>query len=200
VLITNVQNPVLQNVQGKRLAEIARERNKDAADVLIDLLIQDRAQTGMIVFLMQEEDLRTALAQPWVKLCTDYNCEAPDGPMFEGQSPHPRAYGTYPRLLGRYVREARVLSLEEAVRKSTWAVASRVGIADRGLVCAGFAADLVVFDEGKILDQATFEKPMAFPLGIAHVLVNGVLAVRDGAPTGQRGGRALRGPGHRQGP
>ncbi|MFO0985245.1 MAG: D-aminoacylase [Planctomycetota bacterium] len=199
VLIASVQNSALKKYQGRKLSAIAAELSRDPADVVIELLLQDRAQTGMTVFLMREDDMRLALAQPWVQFCTDYNAEALDGPLYEGQLAHPRAFGTYPRILGQYVREAKLLTLEEAVRKSTFAAAQRVGLHDRGLLRQGFAADVVVFDAAKILDAATFEQPGVFPDGVVHVLVNGVLAVRDGKLTGERGGRALRGPAWKKG-
>ena len=143
---------------------------------------------------MREDDMRLALAHPWVKFCTDYNAEELDGPFFEGQMAHPRAFGTYPRIVGRYVRDEHLLTLEEAVRKSTSAVAQRVGLLDRGQIRAGFAADLVIFDAQKLLDTATFEKPAAYPEGVKHVVVNGVISVRDGTPTGRDKSRRRRGP------
>ena len=173
-----------------RLSEVATARRQEVPDALFDLLLADNPGTAAIYFAMSEEDLEHALRQPWVSVGMDAGARAADSTITS--RPHPRAYGTFPRILCRYVRERRVLTLEDAVRKFTALPAARVGLADRGVVKAGMFADLALFDPGTVCDRATFEEPVQTSVGIRHVLVNGTPVVRDGAPTGARGGRALR--------
>ena len=147
--------------------------------------------------MMSEDDVREAMQFPWVSVGTDSSAIKPDGELGRGQ-PHPRSYGTFPRILGHYVREEKVLSLPEAIRKMTSLAASQMKIADRGTVKDGYFADMVIFDPKTVADTATFEKPHQYPFGIETVIVNGVVTVRNGHHTGAHAGRALFGPGYKQ--
>ena len=197
ILIASASNPELKRYEGKRLSEIAREWKRDPVDAMIDFLIKDSLRTGGVFFSMNEEDVRMAIAQPWTSFCTDGSTYATDGLLSDGK-PHPRAYGTFPRILGRYVREAKLLSLEEAVRKMTSLPAQRVGLRERGILKAGFYADIVVFDPTTVIDKATFENPHQYSEGIQLVLVNGQPVWREGTFAGNLPGRVLRGPGYRR--
>jgi dihydroorotase/N-acyl-D-amino-acid deacylase len=194
VLIAGVLADSLQYVDGKSIASLAAAWAMDPIDALFELIIRDRANTGAIYFSMHEEDVRTAVAYPWTSFCTDYGAVAPDGPL-SGERVHPRVYGSFPRVLGRYVREHRLLRLEEAIRKMTSQPAQRVGLSDRGLLRAGMAADIVIFDAGTIGDLATFEDPHRLSRGVQYVIVNGAVVLDDGMLTDGRPGRVLRGPG-----
>lgn len=201
ILISSVLNRELARYEGKRLNEVARmmgprDGQPDEIDALFDLLIADNAQTSMIVFLMSEDDVKLALRQPWVSVGVDHGAVALSGPLAEGRA-HPRGYGAFPRILGRYVRDEHVITLEEAIRKMTSLAANRVHLVDRGLLKAGFFADIVVFDPQQVRDVATFEDPNRLSLGMRHVIVNGGLVVLAGKQTNALPGRPLRGPGHR---
>jgi N-acyl-D-amino-acid deacylase len=185
--------PRNQPLLGKSLAEIASIRHQEWVDVLIDLTLEEKALLGAVFFLMSEDNLALQIRQPWIKFGTDAG--ASDPADAEVRETHPRAYGTYPRILGRFVRERKILPLEDAVRKMTSAVAARLSIGDRGLLREGMRADVVVFDPATVIDHATFERSHQVSTGIRDVFVNGVAVVRDGAHTGARPGRALRGPG-----
>lgn len=197
VLISAVTRPDLKFYEGKRLSEVARMRGEDPLDALFELLVADQARTGAIYFLMSEPDVHRAMQQPWVSVGTDYPAVRTEGPLSTWK-PHPRAYGTFPRILGRYVREQGLLRLEEAIRKMTSLAAQRVGLHDRGLLVPGFYADIVVFDFEKIRDLATFENPQQYSTGVEYVLVNGQLVLDRGRMTGELPGRVLRGPGWRR--
>jgi dihydroorotase/N-acyl-D-amino-acid deacylase len=194
VLVSTVLDPALKRYEGRTIAEIAHEQKKDPRDALIDLVLADRANASCILSIMDEKDVRAALAHPLVAFCTDSPAKATDGP-FSKEGSHPRGWGSAARILGHYVREAKVLRLEEAVRKMTSFPAQAAGLADRGLVKPGFAADLSLFDPEKVRDTATFESPNRYSEGFRYVAVNGVLVVDDGRLTGKAPGRALRGPG-----
>ncbi|HEY4611571.1 MAG TPA: D-aminoacylase [Bacteroidota bacterium] len=196
VLISSVYNPELKQYEGKRLSEIAKEQKKHPADALIDFLIADSARTGAIYFMMSEQDVKLALAQPWTSFNTDYNGVATDGPFSTGK-PHPRTYGAYPRILGKYVREENLMSLEEAIRKMTSLAANRVGLKERGVLKPGFFADVVVFNPATVIDKATFENPHQYSEGIDVVFVNGQPVYEDGKFTGNLPGKVLRGPGYK---
>ncbi len=196
VLIGSVVNRELENLQGKRIAEIAVQQKKEPLDALLDLIIADRGQTGAIYFMMSEDDLRAALRAPFVSIGTDSGARATDGPL-AGSKSHPRGWGSYPRILSRYVRDVRLLTLEDAVRKMTGLPASRVGLRDRGLVREGLYADLVIFDPQRVQDRATFAAPNQYAQGISYVVINGQLSVDNGQPTAALAGRVLRGPGYR---
>jgi N-acyl-D-amino-acid deacylase len=178
---------------GKSLAEIASMRGQEWVDVLIDLTLEEKALLGAVFFLMSEDNLALQIRQPWMKFGTDAG--ASDTSEAEVRETHPRAYGTYPRILGRFVRERRIITLEDAVRKMTSAVAERLSIGDRGLLREGMRADVVVFDPATVIDHATFERSHQLSTGIRDVFVNGLAVVRDGAHTGAKPGRVVRGPG-----
>ena len=197
VLISAVVNRELDSLQGKRVSEIATEQKKDPLDALFDLLIADNGQTSAIYFMMSEADMHAAMQAPFVSFCTDSGARATDGPL-AGSKSHPRGWGSYPRILGRYVRDEKLLSLETAIHKMTGAPAARVKLRDRGLIREGMFADITVFDPAKVIDRATFESPNQYPTGIEYVLVNGQISVDKGQRTSSLGGRVLRGPGYRQ--
>jgi dihydroorotase/N-acyl-D-amino-acid deacylase len=198
ILIATVVNPALKKYEGKTVAEIAKAENKDEVDVIMDLVAADRAHTSNIIFIMDDQDVRTALRHPLVSLCTDSGAEAEDG-IFGQEKSHPRAWASAPRILGHYVRDEHLLSLEEAVRKMTSLPASRMGLADRGIVRAGMAADLVAFDPATVRDVSTYTDPLHYSEGIPYVAVNGQLVVDGGKITAARPGQPLYGPGYRPG-
>jgi N-acyl-D-amino-acid deacylase len=195
VLIGVVHNPQLLPLQGKTLAEIAKLGNKDPMDALFDLLIEDHALTSVAVFGMSEPDVALALQQPWVSVDNDSSGTSPDG-ILGKEHPHPRAYGTFPRILRKYVREEHKLTLEDAIRKFSALPAQRMRFADRGVLKAGLCADVVIFDPAKVHDEATFENPNQLSQGMEYVLVNGVPVIDHGEMTGALAGRVLRGPGY----
>jgi N-acyl-D-amino-acid deacylase len=197
VSIGSVVNRDLEAMQGKRVSQIAEEQGKDPLDTLFDLILADHGQTGAIYFMMSEEDMRAAMRAPFVSFCTDSGARANDGPL-AGSKSHPRGWGSYPRILGRYVRDERLLTLAQAIRKMTGLPAARVGLRDRGLLRSGFYADLTIFDPQRVLDRATFEMPNQHPQGIKYVVVNGQISVDDGQRTPVLAGRVLRGPGYRK--
>jgi N-acyl-D-amino-acid deacylase len=194
VQIATVVNPKLLDLQGKTLADIAKARGTDAMDTLFDILIEDDAQTYVAVFAMSEPDIELAAVQPWVSFCNDSSGTSPEG-LLGKEFPHPRAYGTFPRVLRKYVREERRMRLEEAIRKFTSLPASRLRLADRGVIKAGMWADIVVFDPQTITDRATFSAPNQLSVGMQWVLVNGVPVMGDGEATGALPGHVLRGGG-----
>lgn len=194
ILIGSVVNRELESLQGKRLEEIATAQNKDPLDALFDLILADHGQTGAIYFMMSENDLLAAMKSPFVSFCTDSGARATDGPL-SGAKSHPRGWGSYPRILGRYVREQRVLPLEKAVAKMTGMPAKRVGLKDRGLLREGMFADIAIFNPQTVIDRATFEAPNQYPEGVLYVIVNGQLSVDQGKRTAALAGRPLRGPG-----
>jgi N-acyl-D-amino-acid deacylase len=196
VLIGVVQNPKLVQYQGKTLAAVAKLRKTDPIDAIFDLLIEDNAYTNVAVFGMSERDVMLALRQPWVSINNDSQGTSPEG-LLGQEHPHPRAYGTFPRILRKYVREEKVLRLEEAIRKFTALPAERMRLADRGVLKAGMWADLVVFDPATVRDRATFAEPNQLSEGMRWVLVNGVPVIADGKGTGKLPGKVLRGPGAR---
>lgn len=196
IMVLGVLDTTLRRYQGRRIAEIARAEHQDAYDVLFDILIADHANTGAAYFSMNEADVRAAVATPWVGVGMDFGATAPDGPL-AGQLPHPRAYGTFPRILARYVREQHALSLEAAIHKFTLVPAERLGLTERGRLREGYFADITVFDPARVEDRATFENSAQVSAGIRYVLVNGRLTLEEGRLTDARPGRPLRGPGFR---
>jgi len=196
VLIASVVNTSLKKYEGKTVAQIAAEEKKDPRDALIDLVIADRANTACIIFMMDEDDVRTALKSPLVAFGTDSGAGATDG-IFSQEKSHPRGWASTARILGKYVRDEKLLPLEEAVRKMTSFPAEAAALKDRGLIKEGFAADLVVLDLAKVQDLATYEEPRRYSAGFPYVAVNGVLVVDGGRITGAAPGKALRGPGYR---
>jgi dihydroorotase/N-acyl-D-amino-acid deacylase len=195
VLIGSVVNRELEPLQGKRLSEIAAEQKKDPLDTLFDFILADHGQTGAIYFMMSEDDMKAAMQSPYVSFCTDSGSRATDGPL-AGSKSHPRGWGSYPRILGRYVRDEKLLSLESAIHKMTGGPAARVGLRDRGLIKEGMFADITIFDPAKVIDKATFDSPNQYPAGIEYVLVNGKISVDKGQRTTALGGRVLRGSGY----
>jgi len=196
ILIAVVQNPKLLPLQGKTLAQIAKDRGKDPIETLMDILIEDDAFTENAVFAMSEPDVALALQQPWTSVDNDSQGTAPDG-LLGKEHPHPRAYGTFPRILRKYVREEHTLTLEDAIRKFTALPAQRMRFADRGVLKQGMWADVVVFDPDSIRDVATFEQPNQLSVGMRFVLVNGVPVIADGKMTDALPGKAVRGAGYR---
>ena len=195
VMVASVLNSDLRKYEGMTLTQVGRAMGKDPRDALIDLVIADQGHTACIISIMAEEDVRAALAHPLVSIDTDSGAKAEDGPLSESRS-HPRAWGTFARILGKYVREEKLLTLEEAIRKMTSRSAMRVGLHDRGILKPGMAADITIFDPATIRDVATFEDPNHYSVGVRHVFVNGRAVVANGAITGERPGRPLRGPGY----
>jgi N-acyl-D-amino-acid deacylase len=196
ILLSVFQNPALVPLQGKTLAEVAKMRGTDAIDTLFDLLIEDNAYTAVAVFGMSEPDVLLALKQPWVSVCNDSQGTATDGVLGK-EHPHPRAYGTFPRILRKYVREDHQLTLPDAIRKFSALPAQRMHLADRGVLKQGMWADVVVFDPETIKDLATFDSPNQLSEGMEYVLVNGVPVIDGGKMTGKLPGKVLRGPGYR---
>jgi dihydroorotase/N-acyl-D-amino-acid deacylase len=197
ILIGAVQNPTLRRFQGKTLAEVSQARGLEPIDALLDLLVEDKAYTYVAVFGMSEPDVALALEQPWVSVNCDSEGAAPEGALSRSH-PHPRAYGTFPRILRKYVREEKRLTLEDAIRKFTSLPAQRMRLGDRGVLKIGMWADVVVFDPETIRDRATFERPHQLSEGMRWVLVNGVPVIADGKTTGALPGKVLRGPGARR--
>ncbi len=195
ILIGSVVNRDLESWQGKRLSEIASAQNKDPLDALFDFIIADHGQTGAIFFMMQESDMNAALKSPFVSICTDSGARATDGPL-AGSKSHPRGWGTYPRILGRYVRDEKLMPLEFAIHKMTGLPAANVGLKQRGLIREGYFADITIFDPKTVIDRATFEDPNQYPVGINYVIVNGQIEVDNGQRTPANSGRVLRGPGY----
>ena len=196
VMLSSVLNADLKKYEGMTFTAIGKALGKDPRDAVMDLVVADRGNSYVVISIMDEADVRAALAHQLVSIDTDSAARAEDGPLSDSKS-HPRAWGTFPRILGKYVREEKLLTLEEAVRKMTSRAAVRVGLTDRGLLRRGFFADITVFDPGTIRDVATFEDPNRYSVGVKHVFVNGQAVVRDGRITEARPGRPLRGPGYR---
>ncbi len=196
ILITTVLNGQLLDIQGHTLADIAKARGKDPMDTLFDLIVEDNAKSAVAVFAMSEPDVALAAVQPWVSFCNDSEGTSPEG-LLGKEFPHPRAYGTFPRVLRKYVREEHRMSLEEAIRKFTSLPASRLRLADRGVLKAGLWADIVVFDPDTITDKSTYVAPKQLSVGMQWVLINGVPVIADGVATQALPGQVLRGPGYR---
>jgi len=194
VMIGAVENPDLLPLQGKRLSEIAKLWNKDPMDALFDFLIQDPS-TGVAVFAMSQPDVTLALQQPWVAIDNDSEGTSPEGILGQAH-PHPRAYGTFPRILAKYVREEKVLTLEDAIRKFSALPAQRMRLTDRGVLKAGMWADVVIVDPATVRDRATFDNPNQLSEGMEYVLVNGVPVIDQGKMTGALPGKVLRGAGY----
>jgi len=185
----------LKKYEGKRLPEIAAAWNKDWADALMDLTLAERNRLGQVIFVASDSNIAMQVKLPYMKFGTDAAGYDPDSVKF---ATHPRSYGTYPRILGRFVREQKLLTLEDAVRKMTGATAARLSIHDRGELKPGYFADIMIFDPNTIIDRATYEQPHQLSVGVMHVLVNGVPVVSDGRVTGAKPGRIVRGPGYKR--
>jgi dihydroorotase/N-acyl-D-amino-acid deacylase len=196
-LITSVQNPKLAPLMGKRVSEVAKMWGKDPIDTVMDLLIEDQAYTSNAIFIMSEADVALALVQPWVSIDNDSSGTSPEG-LLGREHPHPRAYGAFPRILRKYVREEKKLRLEEAIRKFSALPAQKMRLGDRGVIKLGMWADLVVFDPERVRDLATFEDPNQLSVGMDYVLVNGVPVIEEGKMTNALPGKVLRGPGYKR--
>jgi len=194
VLLVGFQKTANKKWVGKRLSEVAAEMGTDWVTAAMNLVESDSSRVGTLFFLMSEDNVKLQLRQPWIKIGTDAGGMDPDSAKARGDLAHPRAYGTYPRILGKYVRDEHVLPLEDAIRKMTSAVATRLSIPDRGVLRPGLLADIVVFDPDAIGDRATYEDPHQLSVGVKHVFVNGVEVVRDGRATGAKPGRVVWGP------
>ncbi|HEV3059967.1 MAG TPA: D-aminoacylase [Vicinamibacterales bacterium] len=199
VMISSVLNANLRKYEGMTLAEIGKVTGKDPRDAVMDLVVADRDETSVITSIMDEADVRAALKHPLVGVGTDSGAQAEDGRLSESKS-HPRAWGSFPRILGHYVRDEHLLTLEEAIRKMTSKAATRVHLADRGILRPGMKADITIFDPATIRDVSTFEDPKHYSTGVRHVFVNGRRVLADGAATAERSGRPLRGPGFKPAP
>jgi dihydroorotase/N-acyl-D-amino-acid deacylase len=195
ILLCVVQNPALRPLQGKTLAQAAAMRHQDPIDALLDILIEDGAYTSVAVFGMDEPDVTLALQQPWVSIDNDSQGTAVTGILGQ-EHPHPRAYGTFPRILRKYVREEHRLTLQDAIRKFSSLPAQRLGLTDRGVLKRGLWADIAIFDPEQIHDVATFENPNQLSVGMQYVLVNGVPVIAGGKATNTLPGQVLRGPGY----
>ena len=194
VMFIGFRNPELRHLIGKTLAEVADMWEVTPAEAAIDLVIKDRSRVDTVYFLMSEENVAKKVAKPWVSFGSDAEASAPEG-VFLNSSTHPRAYGTFARVLGKFVRDDGVISLQEGIRKMTSLPAANIGIRDRGSLAEGFYADVVVFDPATVRDHATFAEPLQYATGIEHVFVNGEQVLKDGEHTGATPGRVVRGPG-----
>jgi N-acyl-D-amino-acid deacylase len=194
ILLVGFKSDALKPLTGKTLAEVARMRGKDPIETIMDLVSEDRSRVGTVYFMMDEQNVEKQIRQPWVSFGSDAASMAPEG-VFLKSSTHPRAYGNFARLLGKYVREEKVISLAEAVRRLSGLPATNLGLDHRGFIKEGMFADLAVFDPQTIADRATFEQPHQYSVGVKHVFVNGVQVLKDGEHTGSKPGRALWGPG-----
>ena len=194
ILLVGFKSDSLKPLTGKTLAAVSEMRGTPPEETVMDLILEDRSRIGTVYFTQSEDNLRKKIALPWVSFCSDSGSLATEGVFLES-SVHPRAYGSFARLLGRYVREEEIISLEEAIRKLTALPASNLGIQKRGRLRRGYFADVVVFDPAKIQDHATFEEPHQYSTGVIHVFVNGVQVLKNGEHTGETPGRVVRGPG-----
>jgi N-acyl-D-aspartate/D-glutamate deacylase len=191
MLLVSLSNPQYKKFEGMRMNQVIEAVGKPPLDVLFELLEANGGSVPTVYFHHSEEDMRYALKQPFASIGSDGTAVATEGPLAAGH-PHPRYYGTFPRILGRYVREEKVLTLEEAIRKMTSANAAKIGAFDRGLLRPGMMADVTVFDAGRIIDHATYEKPHQYATGVEYVIVNGQIVLDRGGHTGTRPGVILK--------
>jgi N-acyl-D-amino-acid deacylase len=194
ILLVAFKSEKLKPLTGKSLSEVAKMRGKDPITTIMDLILEDRSRVGTIYFMMSEENVRKELAKPWISFGSDEASQAPEG-VFLKSNPHPRAYGNFARVLGKYSRDEKVISLPGAIRRLSALPATNLGLDHRGSLKEGMFADVVVFDPATIRDRATFEKPHQYAVGMKHVFVNGLQVLKDGDHTGAKPGRALWGPG-----
>jgi N-acyl-D-amino-acid deacylase len=194
LLLLSFRQDSLRHLIGKTLSEVARDRGQTPEETAMDLVARDGSRVGVAYELMSEENVRRQIALPWVMFGSDGGSPSAEGEFLKA-SPHPRAYGNFARLLGKYVREEKIIPLEEAIRKITSLPATTMGFARRGQLAAGFHADMAIFDPATIIDKATFPNPHQYAVGMRHVMVNGVVVLRDGEPTGTTPGRIIRGRG-----
>ena len=191
VLLVGFRTDRLKPLTGKTLGEVARMRGVSPEDAAIDLVIEDDSRIETIYFVMSEDNIRKQIRQPWVTFGSDAGAPAPEGVFLKSHT-HPRAYGNFANLLGKYVREEHVISLSEAIRRMTSYAAADLGIAERGSLKSGYMADIVVFDPATIAAKATYENPHQYAVGVAHVFINGVQVLKDGEHTGAKPGRVVR--------
>jgi N-acyl-D-amino-acid deacylase len=196
ILLVGFKSEALKPLTGKTLAEVAKMRGREPAETVLDLVIEDDSRVEAVYFLMTEENVRRQVQLPWVSFGSDAESLAPEG-VFLKSNPHPRAYGNFARLLGRYVHDEKLISLAEAIRRLTSLPASNLKLRERGRLKAGYFADVLVFDPARIRDHATFDKPHQYATGVLHVFVNGTQVLRAGEHTGATPGRVVRGPGYR---
>src|SRR5437016_208427 len=194
ILLAEFRSDKLKPLTGKSLAEVARMRGKDPIDTAMDLIAEDESRIGTLYFIMSEDNVKKELAKPWISFGSDEASQAPEG-LFLKSNPHPRAYGNFARVLGKYSRDEKVIPMKEAVRRLSGLPATNLGLDHRGFLKEGMFADVVVFDPATIADRATYEKPHQYAVGMKHVFVNGVQVLKDGEHTGAKPGRALWGPG-----
>ena len=193
-LLVGMRRPEMKPLIGKTLTEVAAMRGKDEIETMLDLILEARSRIQVVTFSMSEDNIKKEMRQPWVSFGSDASSMATEGSFIQS-STHPRAYGNFARVLGKYVRDEKVLSLREAIRRLTGLPAGNLGLDRRGLLKKDFFADVVIFDPKTIADKATYENPHQYAVGMKHVLVNGVQVLRDGEHTGAKPGRAIWGPG-----
>jgi N-acyl-D-amino-acid deacylase len=194
IILVGFKSEKLKPLTGKSLAEVAKMRGKDPIDTAMDLVAEDESRIGAVYFMMSEENVKKELQKPWIAFGSDEASQAPEG-VFLKSNPHPRAYGNFARVLGKYVRDEKVLPMSDAIHRLSGLPATNLGLDHRGFLKKGMFADVVVFDPATIADRATFEKPHQYATGVKHVFVNGVQVIKDGEHTGAKPGRALSGPG-----
>jgi N-acyl-D-amino-acid deacylase len=194
ILLAQFKSERLKPLIGKTLAEVAKMRGKDPIDTAMDLIAEDESRIGTLYFIMSEDNVKKEFAKPWISFGSDEASQAPEG-VFLKSNPHPRAYGNFARVLGKYVRDEKVIPMQEAVRRLSGLPATNLGLDHRGFLKEGMFADVVAFDPTTIADRATYEKPHQYAVGVKHVFVNGVQVLKDGEHTGSKPGRALWGPG-----
>ncbi len=194
ILLVGFKSEKLKPLTGKSLAEVAKMRGKDPIETIMDLISEDESRIDSVYFLMSEDNVKKEIARPWISFGSDEASQAPEG-VFLKSNPHPRAYGNFARVLGKYARDEKALTLPEAVRRLSALPATNLGLTSRGFIKEGMYADVVVFDPATISDRATFEKPHQYAVGMKHVFVNGQQVLKDGEHTGAKPGRALWGPG-----
>jgi N-acyl-D-amino-acid deacylase len=194
ILLAEFKSEKLKPLTGKTLAEVARMRGKDPIDTAMDLIAEDESRVGTLYFIISEDNVKKEVAKPWISFGSDEASQAPEG-LFLKSNPHPRAYGNFARVLGKYVRDEKVIPMTEAIRRLSGLPATNLGLDHRGFLKEGMFADVVVFDPQTISDRATYEKPHQYAVGMKHVFVNGVQVLKDGEHTGAKPGRALWGPG-----
>jgi N-acyl-D-amino-acid deacylase len=194
MLLVSLRNDRNKPFQGKRMSDLIQARGGEPVEVLFDVLVEENGSVPTVFFHHSEPDMQLVMKQPWTSIGSDGSAVSVDGPTGRTH-PHPRYYGTFPRVLGRYVRELKVLTLPEAVRKMTSMNADKIGIKDRGRLREGMWADITIFDPDRVIDRATFENPHQYPVGIPYVIVNGELTIDNDRHTGALAGRVLYGPG-----
>ena len=194
VILVGFKNDKLKPLTGKTLAEVAKLRGKSPEETAMDLVVEDGSRVSTVYFLMSEDNVRKQIKLPWVSFCSDSPSLAPEG-VFLKSSTHPRAYGSFARLLGRYVRDEKLIPLEDAIRRLTSFPATNLRLKQRGWLRPGYFADIVAFDPARVQDHATFEKPHQYSTGMVHVWVNGEQVLLDGEHTGAKPGQVVRGPG-----